>query len=580
MGTSTNGRRRILHLLAAGGLLLGLAATMTGGLASCSADKPAVEASRPLNKGELERLAGMRARNFADGRVGLRGTIGPGSRQTKVDGWVDWKRQLVYLSVSGTGAGASTLLIQATPGVLAMRPGALPAPAAPSPESARESASPAASPAAEASPAAGAVPAGKPPLTAPEDGWRVRPLQLGGDEERPIDNLVAFLFLLARQEADPTGPLGELRNEWVRRDTFEGAPVDVLLGPALLPQVAPSAPPSASAAPSAVASAGVSASAATAPRTEATTVPSPAAPAASPGAQASPGASAGADEPAKASGSPSPPPDPKSLEANGGAVGYWLDAKGSLVRLETVLGDGLPSVLDLQRGQQQEFVRTMALGGRDNKPTEITKAEAKVLSQLRQRNLKARGGAVTVTMPVNPGVLHTGKGWLDWQKQLAYLAVRDQDDESYDVLMHADRTGIAIRKPGKRVPEQPPLPAPTGKWERAEWVVLGSSGEITDLDYLIYEALSLAANMPDDAAHIAKHGRRLRVDVLGKVPVGVFELPSAVETNVPAGQARMRYWVDNSGVLKRLELRTATGGFAQLDLDLKEKPPALPSKVK
>ncbi|MFD0593481.1 hypothetical protein ACFQZ4_13880 [Catellatospora coxensis] len=107
MGTSTNGRRRILHLLAAGGLLLGLAATMTGGLASCSADKPAVEKSRPLNKGELERLAGMRARNFADGRVGLRGTIGPGSKQTKVDGWVDWKRQLVYLSVAGTGAGAA-----------------------------------------------------------------------------------------------------------------------------------------------------------------------------------------------------------------------------------------------------------------------------------------------------------------------------------------------------------------------------------------------------------------------------------------------------------------------------------------
>ncbi|GIF95151.1 hypothetical protein [Catellatospora citrea] len=578
MGTSTNGRRRILHLLAAGGLLLGLTATLTGGLASCSADKPAAEASRPLNKGELERLAGMRARNFADGRVGLRGTIGPGSRQTKVDGWVDWKRQLVYLSVSGTGAGASTVLIQATPGVVAMRPGALPAPAAsgPAPESARESASPAAA----ASSAAAAVPAGKPPLTAPEDGWRVRPLQLGGDEERPIDNLVAFLFLLAKQEADPTGPLGELRNEWVRRDTFEGAPVDVLLGPALLPQAAPSAPPSASAvpSPSVAASAGVSASAATAPRTEATTAPSPgdASPAPSPGS----GASAGTDQPATASGSPSPAPDPKSLEANGGAVGYWLNAKGALVRLETVLGDGLPSVLDLQRGQQQEFVRTMALGGRDHKPTEITKAEAKVLSQLRQRNLKARGGAVTVTMPVLPGALRIGKGWLDWQKRLAYLAVRDVDDESYDVLLHADRTGIAIRKPGKRVPEQPPLPAPTGKWERAEWVVLGSSGEITDMDYLIYEALSLAANVPDDADHIRKHGRRLRVDVLNKVPVGVFELPSAVETNVPAGQARMRYWVDNAGVLKRLELRTATGGFAQLDLDLSEKPPTLPMKVK
>ncbi|MEV0461099.1 hypothetical protein [Catellatospora methionotrophica] len=566
MGTSTDGRRRILHLLAAGGLLLGLAATMTGGLASCSAAKPAEQqGSRALNQGEITRLAGMRARNFADGRVGLRGTIGPAGNQTRVDGWVDWQRQLVYVSV--VGADANTALIQATPSVLAIRPGTPPsaAPTGPAPESARESA-----PASPPAGAGGALPAGKPSLTPPADGWRVRPLQLSSDEERPVDNLVAFLFLLAKQEADPTGPLGELRNEWVRRDTFEGTPVDVLLGPALLPQAAPSVAPSAAvpsgAAPSgaAPASAGVSASAASAPRTEATTVPSP-----------TTGASA------QASASPSPsPPDPKSLEAHGGAVGYWLDAKGALVRLETVLGEGLPSVLDLQRGQQQEFVRAVALGGQDIKPTAITKAEAKVLSQLRQRNLKARGGAVTVTMPVNPSALRVGRGWLDWQKRLAYLAVRDLDDESYDVLLHADRTGVAIRKTGKRVPEQPTLPVPKGKWEWIDWVALGSSGEITDLDYLVYEALSLAANVADDADHIEKHGRRLRVDVLGKVPVGVFELPSAVEANVPAGQARMRYWVDNAGVLKRLELRTATGGFAQLDLDLSEKPPTLPMKVR
>ena len=28
----------------------------------------------------------------------------------------------------------------------------------------------------------------------------------------------------------------------------------------------------------------------------------------------------------------------------------------------------------------------------------------------------------------------------------------------------------------------------------------------------------------------------------------------------------MRYWVDRSGLLRRLELRTRTGAFAQLDL--------------
>ncbi|GIF79147.1 hypothetical protein [Catellatospora bangladeshensis] len=584
MGTSTIARRRILHLLAAGGLLLGLTATLTGGLASCSAGKKAPQAgSRPLTKAELDRLAGMRARNFADGRVGVHGTVGPKNRQTTVDGWVDWQRQLVYLSV--TDGATNKGLVQAFPGVIAIRPGALPD-AAPAPESARRSAAPGAS----AAPSdAQAAPAGKPPLTPPADGWRVRPIRLDDDQQRPLDNLVTFLFLLARKEADPAGPLGELRNQWVRKDTFDGAPVDVLLGPALPPQAAPSPAP-ASAAPSAAApasasaaadasaqpsaSAGVSASAATAPRTEATTAPTGDA---SPTGQADP---AGTVAPAAASASPQPSPDPKSLEANGGAVGYWLNGDGALVRLETVLGSGLPTTIDLQRGQRQEFVRTAAIGGRDNAPSEITKAEAKVLAQLRQRNLKARGGEVTVTMPVMPGALRTAKGWLDWPRRLAYLAVRDVDDESYDVLMHADRTGVAVRKNGKRVPEEPPLPAPTGKWEQADWVELSASGEITDLDYLMYEALSLAANVPDDAEHIRKHGRRLRVDLLDGKPVGVFELPTAVEANVPAGLARMRYWVDNTGVLKRLELRTATGGFAQLDLALDKRPPTLPTKVK
>lgn len=580
MGTSTNGRRRILHLLAAGGLLLGLAATLTGGLASCSAaKKPAAEGSRPLTKAELDRLAGMRARNFADGRVGVHGTVGPKNRQTTVDGWVDWQRQLAYLAVSDGGTNKG--LVQAFPGVIAIRPGELPG-AAPAPESARTAAP-------GESAAAQAVPAGKPPLTPPADGWRVRPIRLDDDEQRPLDNLVTFLFLLARKEADPAGPLGELRNQWVRKDTFDGAPVDVLLGPALPPQAplspapssaAPSAPapasPSAaanaSATPGAAASAGVSASAATAPRTEATTAPT--------GDPARPSVADPSGAAAPASASPQPSPDPKSLEANGGAVGYWLNGDGALVRLETVLGTGLPTTIDLQRGQRHEFVRTTALGGRDNAPSAITKAEAKVLAQLRQRNLKARGGEVTVTMPVMPGALRTARGWLDWPRRLAYLAVRDVDDESYDVLMHADREGTSVRKTGKRVPEEPPLPAPTGKWERAGWVELSASGEITDLDYLMYEALSLAANVPDDAGHIREHGRRLRVDLLDGKPVGVFELPTAVEANVPPGQARMRYWVDNGGVLKRLELRTATGGFAQLDLDLDKRPPTLPAKVK
>ncbi|MBV1852371.1 hypothetical protein [Catellatospora tritici] len=542
----TSGRRRVVNIIASAGLVLGLAAGLSTGLASCSAKKPATQSTRPLEAGELKRLAGMRARNYEDGRVGLRGTVGPTGRKTKVAGWIDWSRELVYLSV--TDPGNQTALVQAMPGVLAVRTGSVaPVSASAAPESGRaESGTDTAAP-------------GMPPTDPPEDGWRVRPIQLGGDEQRPLDNLVSFLFLLARPDKDPADLLGALKNEWVRHDAFEGTPVDVLLGPALPPQTAPAA-----ASPSA-----------TSPTASGTSAADPAA------ADPEEGELDPANLTASAAPTASPEPSfaPDSLEAHGGAVGYWLDDKGALRRLETVLATGLPATVDLLRDQQQEFTRTAVLGGQPNNPSKITEKEAEMLSRLRQRNLRARGGKVTLTMPVLPGTLRLGSGWLDWQRHLTYLAVHDSDDTDYDVLVHADRLGVATRKTGQKATEVPPLPAPNGDWDRAEWADLGTKAEITDLDYLIHEAMSLASGTPDDADHIRDHGRRLRVDVLRGVPVGVFELPTAVEVNVPAGMARMRYWVDNSGVLQRLELRTATGGFAQLDLDLSEAPPTIPLRV-
>ncbi|GHJ44868.1 hypothetical protein Cs7R123_22100 [Catellatospora sp. TT07R-123] len=533
----TSGRRRVVNVIASAGLVLGLAAGLSTGLASCTAKKPVAESTRPLADGELKRLAGMRVVNYEDARVGLRGTVGPASRKTRVAGWIDWRREVVYLSVTDPEGG--TALVQAVPGVLAVRTGPVgPASASTGPDS--DAAAP-----------------GLPPVDPPEDGWRARPIQLGGDEQRPLDNLVSFLFLLARPDRDPADLLGTLKNQYVRRDAFEGTPVDVLLGPALLPQTGPAAP---SAAPGLTPTASSNSAADTEPDDGTLDEANMAASAAP-------------------SGSPEPSYAPDSLEAHGGAVGYWLDDKGALRRLETVLATGLPATVDLLRDQQQEFTRTAVLGGQPNNPTKITEKEAEMLSRLRQRNLRARGGKVTLTMPVLPGTLRLGTGWLDWQRHLSYLAVHDSDDTDYDVLVHADRTGVATRKTGKKATEVPPLPAPKGDWDRAEWADLGTKTEITDLDYLVHEAMSLAAGTPDDAAHIRQHGRRLRVDVLRGVPVGVFELPTAVEVNVPAGMARMRYWVDNSGVLQRLELRTATGGFAQLDLDLSDPLPALPPRV-
>lgn len=526
--TARTGRRRIfgrtsLKIVAAVGLTLGVVASLNSGLASCSTKEQA-QRTRPLNEQELTRLADMRMRNYADGRVGLRGTIGEGARLTRINGWVDWRRALVYVSVSGS-TPESDALVQAMPGVIALRPG-------PAPAKHQGSASP--------SPAAGP---GQPPPDPPQDGWRVRPIELRGDDKSPLDNLVSFLFLIAKEQPDRADLLGGLRNEWVRRDSRDGVAVDVLLGPAVLPE--PEASPT--------------------PR---------------PTEQATPTASAVAGPPASIAPSASAGSDPASLAAHGGAVGYWLDESGRLQRLEALLAAGLPTTIDLIRADRTEFVAVDALGGRDIAARKVSPAEAATLARMRQRHLRAGGGQITITVPTLPSALRTGRGWLDWRQQRAYLSVRDIDDDKYGMLVFADRYAVSVRKGDKPGPKLPPLPAPRGDWKGVEWAQLSRSPEVTDLEYMLYEVLSLAAGQADDAAHIRTHARRLRVDVLNGVPVGVFELPTALETHAPPGKARLRFWMDNSGVLRRLELRTVTGGFAQLDLDLTKRPPMLPSRVR
>ncbi len=203
-----------------------------------------------------------------------------------------------------------------------------------------------------------------------------------------------------------------------------------------------------------------------------------------------------------------------------------------------------------------------------------------MISAVRRRDYQASTASITVTLPVLPDALRQAKGWLDWQRGLAYLSVQDVDDPAYDVFLHATRTSVAIRKHGGRAPATPALPAPRGGWEKATWSELSGTAELTDLDMLVYEALAMGANQLDDVKRIKAGARRLRVDVLNGVPVGVFELPGAVEQQITApGQARLRYWLDNSGVLRRLEIRTATGGLAQLDLELGVKLPGLPGSV-
>jgi hypothetical protein len=484
-------------------LSIASAAGLTGGLVSCS--PPASGgAARPLSAEEAQRLASMRLANYRDGRVGLRATLGSSGAETFLGGWVDWKRALVYVAVSGPGARAQRGLLQAKPGVLAMRP---------------QSAAP-----------GGALPTtatGLPPPHPPADGWRVRRFTTATTTPGPLDSLIALLFAVARDRADTAESLERSAARWLGRDRAGGKTVDVLLGPALPPP----ATASRAATPSQL------------------TQPAHSAPTATPtGGQSS----------------------ETSLAAMGGAVRYWLDSGARMHRFEALLPGGQPVLVDLDRSDQAELEAIDALGGDPVAPRAITGAEATLLSGVRQRNRQQRGAEIRVALPTAPAANLRARGWVDWRSGIAYLAVCDIDRPGRVTLMRAGRAGVASRPaPPATAAEAkpdapPPLPPPRERaWTYRDWTEQDARLDGRDLDLLINEILSLAANSRDDAAALRASATWLRADTLGGTDVAVFEIPRATEAG---GQTRLRYWVDAAGVLRRLELRTVVGAFAQLDL--------------
>ncbi|MFE9958652.1 hypothetical protein [Micromonospora sp. NPDC005299] len=187
--------RRRAALIALAAAATASAAALVAVLLSWSPE-PAepTETARPLTAAEADRLAALRVTNQRDVRVGVRVTVGEGGGRTELVGWVDWARPLIYLDVSGPGAGAERGLIQANPSTLLVRP----------------------------DPAATPTPA-PPPLVPPADRWRLPELPAG----RGLPAVRDLLLGLGAARVDPAEP--EAR--WLRRETVDGVPVDVLQAP-------------------------------------------------------------------------------------------------------------------------------------------------------------------------------------------------------------------------------------------------------------------------------------------------------------------------------------------------------------
>ncbi|MEU9826014.1 hypothetical protein [Micromonospora chersina] len=432
--------RRRAALVALAAAATASAAALVAGLLSWSPE-PAdpVETARPLTAGEAERLAALRVTNQRDVRAGVRVILGAGGGRTELVGWVDWARPLVYLDVSGPGAGAERGLVQGTASTLLVR----------------------------ADPAATPTPA-PPPLVPPDDRWRLRELPAG----RGLPAVRDLLLGLGTARVDPPRP--EAR--WLRRETVDGVPVDVLQAPLPALQGAGSAPDRR-------------------PR-------------------------------------------------------LWVDRDARLHRLAGWLPDGTPVTVELARSDRPTLRPVDALGGRPGLPRALSDAEADRLARLPARLRAAGGATLTVTAP---SADLRGSGWLSWAGSAAYLSIGEADDPGRRTLVRARPGSVARLVVPAGGAAAPPLPAPAGLVR----AVGRPPGD--DVERLVDAALRGAATAVPATAAV-----RLRDDRVADRTVDVIEV-----------RGRLRWWIDRSGLPRRLELRTGRGVWVQLDL-APGRVPALP----
>ncbi|MEH1168819.1 hypothetical protein V6V47_25875 [Micromonospora sp. CPCC 205539] len=234
---------------------------------------------------------------------------------------------------------------------------------------------------------------------------------------------------------------------------------------------------------------------------------------------------------------------------------YWLDRDARLHKLVARLPGVGPVTVTLNRADRPTLRPVDALGGRPGLPRALTNAEQNRLTRLPARLRVERGAALTLTAPVGTDTNLRGTGWLSWTARTAYLAVADLGVPDRRTLLWRDTAGLgradvpATAGGGGTAesPGRPPLPATPGR----AWTFTRSGAD--DLSLLLNTAVTLDGATGQSGAPV-----RIREDVAGGRVVDVIELP--------AGISSVRYWIDRSGSLRRLELRTGPGAWAQLDL--------------
>jgi hypothetical protein len=182
-------------------------------------------------------------------------------------------------------------------------------------------------------------------------------------------------------------------------------------------------------------------------------------------------------------------------------------------------------------------------------PHPLTTAEAERLALVRYTNYEAGVSSVTARITTGAGVLVLD-GRVDFVRHLGHvaLATEGRDDPASAGLLQWGPRLIAFRQGlGQRAADPPPPDA----WQLRPLRTGGA-----ELDTTLLLLLNVASDRPDNAQLLQQSTARwLRSDAIGGTPVDLFEGPTQ-----PERSARLTYWVDRDGKLRRLHARLGDPG--------------------
>jgi hypothetical protein len=181
-------------------------------------------------------------------------------------------------------------------------------------------------------------------------------------------------------------------------------------------------------------------------------------------------------------------------------------------------------------------------------PRSLTTSEAERLALVRFTNYSAGVQKFTASVP-SPGGKLLLDGRVDFVNHQGFAAMRTdgRDDEfSRGLVMWNLRTmGFAVSAASAE--DIPP---------DARWQVRDLQEKGSELDAALRLLVNLGSDRPDNAQLLQQSSARwMRVDRVGESAVDVLEGPQQAGKKASADGARLRYWVDADGRLKRLEAK-------------------------